>query len=139
MKLKLNQTIQLLNTLASLDGYNTVIDKKVVICPYNFSGKTRWNLAKNISVLKKHAEVYETARLSIIKSLAPDGNTAVIDNDPALRAKFIGLHNDLLNQEDEVEGLLKISAEDVLRDGNQIPSTVISVLTELDMLQGEVA
>ena len=132
MKLTVSQINSIFRSLSELDGYDLVLDKdtkpRVIRQQYIFTGKTRWNLVKNLSILKSHVEDAEKARVALVKQIS--GGKESIDRENQTQAEeFFKELSSVLNSTVEVKGLLKFKIEELLspKEGveNQIPASTI--------------
>lgn len=119
--------------LSSLEGTQTVVKndvektEKVVIIPYQFSGKARWNIAKNTTLLKRIAEDFGKARDAVINEVSK-GTGRVEPTDETVVKDFNVKINDILNTEESTKGLLSLTVADLNLDVNQISVAVLSAL-----------
>lgn len=125
--------------LSSLEGTQTVVKndvektEKVVIVPYQFSGKARWNIAKNTTLIKRIAEDFGKARDAVINEMSK-GTGRVESTDEAVVKDFNTKINDILNTEESTKGLLSLTVADLNLDVNQIS---VAVLVALDPIVTE--
>ncbi len=130
MKLK---DIQIVYTaICALDRQDTIVqdskgNKSVVSTAYLFSGKTAWNLAKNRSVLKQHVELIQETKNKIIKQITGGKEEIELANQDYVQ-KFLAEINPVLEQEQEVHGLLKIKVEDLRLSENAISPSILEAL-----------
>ena len=132
-KLAVRTLIEINAALSSLDGTPTVVKSedgktdKVIVVPYKFNGKNRWNIAKNLNVLKTTSENLTKARDAVINEVS--GGSGKIDpNDEAAIKVFNEKFTEVLDAEESTKGLLAISLEGLNLDENQIPTAILSVL-----------
>lgn len=122
--MKLSEALALYNALLLLDGY-VVLDanKNAVRVPYDFgeaSHKVRWNITKNLRKLKPHFEDWEKVRTELIKEIS-GGNSIDTSNKEQMQT-FSTKTEELLKQEIVIEGLLKITEEQLNLAKNPIPN-----------------
>ena len=128
------QLNELFTAVTNLDGQTVVVgqgeSQKAVTVPYKFGGKARWNLTKITSKLRQHQEDFTKARDAIINdvsggkgSIQPDDTDAIARLNKELTAA--------LDAEVEVTGLLTVDLNDLNLAENQIPTTILSVLSPL--------
>lgn len=140
MKLKVKKIRELYEGFSSLDGYTEVSAGKVTEkVYYRFSGKTKYNIIKNINILKRYSEDFDKARDELIKSIS-GGKDSISQEDKEQLAKFNKSVVEILESEEDVKGLLKIKFADLNLDdekdedgkvtnkGNKIPNTVLAAL-----------
>jgi hypothetical protein len=139
MKIKVLKICQLYDALNALDGLEQVVEvdgkNKIIKKPYNLSGKVKWNLAKNLRLLKPHVEVFQKVRDDIIREIT-GGKNSVDEKDTAQWLAVINKVSEVSVQEEDVKGLLILTPKDLGLDddadtSNQIP---LKVLEALDFL-----
>lgn len=128
MKLKITKIKELQTALLKLDGVERVVkidDKdKIVKEPFKFSGKVRWNIAKNVGVLNRKLEGFDKVRGDLITQIS--GGTNIIKPEETEKMKeFQAQMADILQNEEEVDGLLKLKESDLDLDSNAIPTEAI--------------
>lgn len=147
MTIKIKKILELYEAFASLDGYTEIKDGKVSEKTYYyFGGKTKYNLVKNLNVLKRHYENFEKTRDELVKSIS-GGSDSIKADEPEKLEKFNKELVALLDTEEEVSGLLKVKFEalnlddekdkdgKIVRFGNKIPNTTISKI--FDFVEAE--
>jgi hypothetical protein len=128
MILKISQVNELKQAISGLEGVKRVVGDSWILEPFKFSGKTRWNLAKNLSILSSAVERYEKVKNDII--LQVTGGVGIIEeNDHAKMAEFVKLLSPILEAEEDFPGILKIKESDLNLDQNQIPLAVLKSLS----------
>ena len=140
MKLKIKIIRALFEALVSLDGYTEFADGKIKEkVYYNFSGKTKYNIIKNLNILKRYIENFDKTRDELIKSIS-GGKDSIAQEDKESILKFNKSVAEILETEEDVKGLLKIKFDDlwlddekdtdgkIVRKGNKIPNTIIESL-----------
>ena len=142
LKLKITEIIDLYNALSSLDGYSKFIkrgeDESVVTIPYVFTGKMRWNIAKNLGVLKPHIKDYTKVRDSLIKQYCLPEETIIDAKTNPVGWKAFNQENDKLGHEQiEVNGLLALDINEMLKDENPVPASILNAL-EILLQENEV-
>jgi hypothetical protein len=121
--------------LQNIDVYTQVIkdengkDKSVTL-PYKFSGKGRWNLTKALNKFRLINEDFIKTRDNIIKE-ASDGSGVVDQNDQEAIKEVTKKLEEVLDQEVDASGVLKIKIKDLNLDENPIPVAVLSLLTPI--------
>lgn len=147
MKLTNSRLLPLLQLLRSLDGYDKAVEveqqqpdgsmktvSKVLREPYRFaSGSVYLDLAINQNALSAAADAAEQARVAIVKSLLPDGETS-LEKHPAQLQTFLARYQEVLDQEVEV-ALKPIQAADLDLKANPIPPTALAALVTHGLLQ----
>jgi hypothetical protein len=134
IKLKVVDVISLNQALSLLDGAQKVVPQgdapaKIVIVPYDFSGKTRWAIAQNLIALQPHAKAADDARNALVKQIGGEAGGIKAD-DAAKIAKFTVAYNELLIQPVTVE-LTKIPLADLKLDINALPPSVLAILSPI--------
>ena len=132
MKLKTGEIIEIHSALLQLDGENISVKNNnvdvVLKKPFNFSGKTRWNIAKDITILKKHSEKFSETRDNFIKSLS-GGSNQINQGDKTKLVEFQEQVNAELQKVEDIEGVLKIKIEELKLDENAISSNLLSAIS----------
>lgn len=142
-KLPLRKIIGLYETLSQLDGHTEVVyddggkPQKGKTTPYKFGpngeggGKVRYAIVKNIAILKRYIDDYSKARDAMLVSLS-DGSGMIKDSDQEKIAKFNVEVTKLLDQEEEVSGLLSIKIDDLNLEQNLLlPNSIVASLDPL--------
>lgn len=135
-KFKITEIINLYNALSLLDTYPKVIkqgeSESVSQVPYSFSGKLRWNITKNLNLLKPHVEDYSKVRDSLIKQFTAEGETTIDQKaNPTGWKSFVEENEKLGANEVEFSNLLKLNVDELLKDSNPVPASVLSALDSL--------
>lgn len=138
MKLKIAQIKTLHDAFSNLDGYQKAVKvdgaDKLVFVPYTLSGKTRYNIAKNLRILGTKIGDFNKARDGLILEIT-GGVPMIKKEDTANIEKFVAKLNELSEVEDDVDGLLKLTPSELglelETDLNPFPSNVINGLTLL--------
>ena len=118
--------------LSLLDGTPTIVKgengaDKTVIIPYQFSGKVRWGLSKNLNILKRISEDFTKARDAIIQDVSGGTGRIEPDNEAAIKTLNEKIAEVFATEED-TKGLLTLSLEGLNLDTNQIPVSILSAL-----------
>lgn len=120
--------ISLFGNLRSLNGHEKVVETdgnpKVVQQPYQFDAKTVWAVARNLNTLKRHIEVFEEARATLVRNAEANGGP---DGRKSLEAGIL----ELLKEKIEVDGITKIKLAGLNLDKNPIPPGTLAELAEL--------
>ncbi|MGN6421971.1 MAG: hypothetical protein ACTHLA_01540 [Asticcacaulis sp.] len=118
MKLRISEAVELANSIAQLSGYNKIVTdggkNRPVQVPYDFTGATRFSLAKNFRTLRTEVQAYEAARNEVVRA-----------NDD--RGRMEEEISALLRTEIEVD-LVILREADFKTELNPIPPTVLSDL-----------
>ena len=123
MKLKNSQLQPLLDVLLKLEPEGKP--------PFVFSGKVRYNLARNLKRLGSALDELESLRVKMVRERLAPGETELAEDT---RMDFIRLYSDVLDAETDID-LFTVSPTDLDLDKNQIPLVVLTqvigtVLTE---------
>jgi hypothetical protein len=101
-----------------------------VTVPYKFGGKARWNLTKITSKLRQHQEDFTKARDAIINEIS-GGKGSIKPDDTEAIARLNKELTEALDQKVEVTGLLTVDLKDLNLEENQIPTTILAILSPL--------
>ncbi len=133
-------TVQQLNEFyqgfLSLDGQTHILKdeaaktEKATLVPYKFGGKVRWNIAKNLSILKRHNEDFTKARDGLILELSNGKGTIDETDKDAITAANTKVQ-ELLATDVEVSGLLGLALDDLNLEANPIPGSIVALLMPL--------
>lgn len=135
LNLSVKEIIALQNALSSLDGEQKVVatengGSKTVLIPYQFGGKTRWAIVKNMGILKKHVENFSKARDALINEISA-GTGVIKETDEQSIEKLNRGLSEILEAQQSVNNLSVLSEDSLNLDVNQIPVTTLTVLTPL--------
>jgi hypothetical protein len=128
--MKLFEIRNLHAAFSMLEGYNKIVKDEKVVIPYEFSGKTRWNIAKNLRVLNVHITDFNSARDALIKQIS-NGTNEIDNTNKEQMNEYIKHLNEIDQQEVDVSGLLSIKVDDLALDTNPIPATVLAAFKDL--------
>jgi hypothetical protein len=134
IKLKVADALALNAALSSLDGQQKVVPQgeapaKLVVVPYEFSGKIRWTIAQNLTALAPSVKSADEARNALVKQVGGESGT-IAATDSVRVSKFTAAYNEILTQPLTVE-LTKVKLEELKLDANPIPATLLSALTPI--------
>jgi len=134
IKLKVSDLLALQQGLAAFDGQQKVVPQgdapaKVVLVPYELSGKTRWIIAQNLAALQPQVKAADDARNALVKQIGGEAGT-IAAVDSAKVSKFTAAYNEILAQPLTVE-LTKVKLEDLKLDANPLPPTLLSSLNPI--------
>ncbi len=109
--------------------------KKVI--PYVFGvegkggGKVRWNVAKNLDILKHEYDTFTKARDGMIMEIS-GGAATIPDTDTASIVKLNQQVEELLDKETTIDGLLNISLADLNLENNpELSPSALAALMDL--------
>lgn len=131
MKLLYKELRSVLAAHRALDG----LMKNGELDPYLFSCKVTWNKSKNLELLEREVNRLEKIRRERIAAISGGrGKNVPADKETQFALDW----EDFLETEVEINGLLKLSHEDLNvfdpkenPTGNKIPSTVLTALRPL--------
>ncbi len=138
-EITIKQLLALDANLRSLVGYEeNGVSKRFVV-----DEKTKWNITKNLRILKAEREQYDEHRTEKIKELSP--KKLNIDLETAeVRGAFFAWHEGILKMKVKVDGLLTLKRSALLRPDeknglpqNNIPEDVLEVL--FDLIEDDIA
>lgn len=135
MKLKISQINQLKEAISSLEGTPRVVkivtdgvsSEKIITEPFKFGGKIRWNLSKNLSILTHKMEGFNKVRNDLLMEIS-EGAGLIKADDHERKIKFNQQLEEIINSEEDVSGILKLSEADLNLDENPIPLSAIVAL-----------
>jgi hypothetical protein len=132
VKIKGSDLLELGRGLGDLDGCFKVVtdprtgkDEKVAIA-YEFTGKVRFAIARNLTAVKPALEALAKAKQAIGEEVAGKGVTEIKGDSPALAA-FNRKWAEVLNEPITVD-LAKLTESDLNLDRNGIPGTTLTAL-----------
>lgn len=132
---KRSDLFDIANNLAQLDGYYKVVtdprtgkEEKVAVS-YEFAAKVRFNIAKNLVVLKPIVEALGKAREGLVKEVAGEGVT-VLKGDTPEYARFDAKWKAIVREEETVD-LVRLTESDLNLERNPIPGTVTTALASI--------
>jgi len=128
--IKLSEARNLHAAFSMLEGYNKVVKDEKVVIPYEFSGKTRWNIAKNLRILNVLVTDFNSARDALIKQLS-NGSNEIDGTNKELMSSYIKEINDIDAQDVDVSGILSIKVDDLNLDVNPIPVGLLAAFKDL--------
>lgn len=143
MKLKIKEVISLYQAHQALNGAQRVIEvegrKKVIEEPYALSPKTRWNAARNYSLLKRFVDDrdrvavgYQAELRAFRAKLNPSDDPKENQRKMQLEVERVnGLMTELAEKTEDVEGLRQITATGLNLKESPIPPSVIADLMPL--------
>ncbi len=131
MKLKITKIKDIHSALLKLDGYDKVVEvdgkEKIIKAAYDFTGKVRWNLSKNASILQRKLEGFDKVRNDLVDQIS-EGKGVIKPDETEKMQKFEKELLSVLTLEEEIDGILAISFDDFNLSKNQIPVSVLSAL-----------
>ena len=139
IELKISAIREIFYALQNFDGQDKIVKnengEKSVRIPYQLSGKIRWNIAKNINILRSLVEASDDAIKSIIREITEGKSSSISAKDNPREFELYNKKlNELLEEKSEINGLLKFKYNDFNLDepiSNPIPPTVLAILQPL--------
>lgn len=147
MQLTTKEILGLTNAHLALNGYPQVVEQqgrpKEVMIPYDLSPKARWNVAKNLSILRRLAEAHDEVVTAYRREMLQfgkkqDKSANLKTNEAEMNAEVERINNlirEVNTQVNEVSGLLKIPVEGLNLKASPIPPEAIAIL--MPLLDGE--
>ena len=135
LKMTVKTANEVYAALQNVDVYTQLIKgedgkDKTVTLPYKFSGKGRWNLTKSLNLLQALNDDFIATRDRLIKEVS-NGTGSIDQNDSVRIREFSQKLEEVLAQEVDASGILKVKVSDLNLDENPIPVAVLSLLTPL--------
>lgn len=135
IKLTVKTANEVYAALQNVDVYTQIIKdengkEKTVSLPYKFSGKARWNMTKALNKLKSVNEDFVKTRDNLIKEASNGIGVIEPSDQAAIRAVTTKLE-EILEEEVELSGVLKIKVDDLNLEENPIPVAVLSLLAPI--------
>lgn len=134
MKIKLYKIQVLHAALTSLDGYDTSTKDSKAFHHYEYTAKVTWNRRKNLGILRRKIEDIDEERKAIAKKYSDGGEQVATDKVAVFQKEYLAL----LDQEEEVDGLIQFSEEDfnlydskLNPNGNKIAASTLDILEPL--------
>lgn len=120
--LKLHEGLIALDGIASKDGS---------VVRFEFDDNISWNLAKARAIVERAIEVHQRERNKLkAKYGVVDKMALTAENAPKV-ATFIEKNDVLLDQTNELTGILRFKRSDLQKHGNKIPPGVLMQLMPL--------
>lgn len=135
IKLTVRTANEVYAALQNVDVYTQIIKDennkdKTVSLPYKFSGKARWNMTKALNKLKSINEDFIKTKDNLIKEASNGVGVIEPSDQTAIRAVTTKLE-EILEEEVELSGVIKIKVGDLNLEENPIPVAVLSLLTPI--------
>ena len=131
MTLNLSEIFGIQAALSRLTNYTQVVKDQTVVTPFHFSGKTRWNISKNIRVcddaVKPWAKVLEGLREQF-------KITADTKQDDSTFLEFQKEAAQTAEQTAEDYTFLKIPLSELTDDKNPVSADVLGVLSRFELI-----
>lgn len=121
--------------LERLANYNKVLaNGETTLTPFNFSGKTRWNIGKNLRICSDAMENWQKSVVEPLKTELGISNETK-ENDP----KFTELNSLALKQAEEIVEdykFVEIPFAELTDDKNPVSGDVLAVLDKFGLVDG---
>lgn len=132
---KLTDIFGIKAALERLTSYNKVLaNGETVLTPFNFSGKTRWNIGKNLRICSDAVENWQKSVVEPLKTeLGVTSETK--EKDP----KLVELNVRASKQAEEIVEdykFVKIPFAELTDDKNPVSGDVLSVLDKFELVEG---
>ena len=133
MKLSLHSVRTVHSALQSLDGYERVIKEgageRVVHVAYRFDGRTRVKIALALGAMESHLGALQTTANGLIREIS-EGQERIDAGNAEQVARYNAEMNAALEHEVACE-LDPLTFDELLRDDNPIPGSVLAALSPL--------
>lgn len=127
LKLTIDEMQRAFGALHKLDHYDDGGERKT----YHLDSSTRWNIAKNIKILRGELELFEELRTAKIRELSPQKLDIEQEEKTTLDQWNQWFKNETMRVPREVNGLLRLKRSKVFLSVNPIPGTVAEGLMPL--------
>lgn len=97
----------------------------------SITSKVRWNLTKNATIIEREAAALEKHRQKILVNHAGGRDFIDAKADPEAAAAFSKEYNEVLECENDIQGLLQVPLAELNLDVNPIPVHQLVILTPL--------
>lgn len=101
--------------------------------PFKISGNARYAAAKNFRILNGVFEDHEKERIELVLSLAPEGQTKIVEGDEHY-ALFLEKFKEKLVAVRDVPNLLAFKKADLDLDNNEIDTEALALLIEYNLI-----
>lgn len=117
-----------------LTNYNKVTPSgETILTPFNFSGKTRWNIGKNLRICADALELWKKSVVEPIKA-----ELGIKINADEKDPKFSELNSRAIAQAEEIVEdyvLLKVPFAELTDDKNPVSADVLSILDKFELIE----
>ena len=132
---KLTEIFGIKAALERLTSYNKVLaNGETVLTPFNFSGKTRWNIGKNLRICSDAVEAWQKSVVEPLKTELGIGAN-IKEND----AKIAALNSQASKQAEEIVEdykFVKLPFAELTDDKNPVSGDVLGVLDKYELVEG---
>lgn len=127
MLLTLQEIEEIAGALRELDGQKQPDGTKK---PYTLSASTRWNVAKNMRILKPHLESLTQTRDGLVAEIS-GGRQIIRQEETELMIAYGTRIKPIMAAQEEIAALNRLKLSDLNSDANGVPSTILAALTPL--------
>ncbi len=132
MTYKLSEIFGIQASLNRLSNYQQVVKEQALITPFNFTGKTRWNISKNIRICEDVVKPWPKVLEGLKEQFKLAGDEK---QDDPLFLEFIKAANKLADEQTEECTFLKIPLSELIADTNPVSADVLGVLERFELIQ----
>jgi len=118
--------------LNRLTNYQQVVKDQSVVTPFNFSGKTRWNISKNLRICDDITKTWEKVVAGLKEELKISKDTK---QDDPLYLELFERANKTASETKEECAFLKIPLSELIDDKNPVSADVLGVLERYELIQ----
>lgn len=131
MTLKIAELFGIQASLKSLSSYQQVIEGKPLLTPFNLSGKTRWNVSKNLRICEDKLAPWPKVLEGLKEELKVTPETK--NDDPSFKS-FFEQATKLSEEQEEECSFLKLPLSELISDNNPVSAEVLGVLSKFDLI-----
>lgn len=132
MILNLSEIFGIQAALSRLTNYQQVVKDQSVVTPFHFTGKTRWNISKNLTVCENAAKPWPKVLEGIKAELKVSDD---LKQDDPLYLEFVKTANKTAEETKEECNFLKIPLSELIDDKNPVSADVLGVLERFELIQ----
>ncbi len=132
MTLNLSEIFGIQAALSRLTNYQQVVGDKSVVTPFHFTGKTRWNISKNLRICEDAAKPWAKVLEGMKEQLKITADTK---QDDPIFATFEKEANKTAEDTKEEYNFLKIPLAELIDDKNPVSADVLGVLERYELIQ----
>lgn len=132
MTLNLSEIFGIQAALNRLTNYTQVVKDQTVVTPFHFSGKTRWNISKNIRICDDAVKPWAKVLEGLKEQFKITADTK--QDDPA----FLEFQKEATKTAEETRdeyNFLKIPLAELIDDKNPVSADVLGVLERYSLIQ----
>ncbi len=131
MKLKLSEIFGIKAAFERLTNYQQVVNGQTAIVPFSFSGKTRWNIAKNSRICSDAVKPWEDVLKSLKEEYKIEPETKLSDQN---YQNFEKAAQKAAEEIIEEYNFVKIPLSELIDDKNPVSADVLGVLDRYELL-----